>query len=630
MFSIGLFITWQKDIKHRSDWFGNNYKKSDYLAVKINEPLVNKPKSFKADGIVEYIVRNDSVIKCRGRILLYFSKDSTAPTLKYGDVVLIRKEPQRIKNSGNPGAFDYERYAGFQLVFHNVFLKDKDWIQTSHKQANPLKQFIFTARENILSVLRKNVTNKDELGIAQALLIGYTNDLDKDLVQAYSNTGVVHIIAISGMHLGLIYVLLVWIFSKIPGISSSKIIKVLLILGCLWLFSLVTGASASVVRAAVMFTFITVGTSFEKRSSIYNSLAASAFVMLCYNPYFLWDVGFQLSYLAVVGIIMFQKPVYNWFYIKNKWVDKTWKLAAISIAAQVLTFPVCIYYFHQFPNLFLFTNIIAVPLSSIILYAEIGLVSVWMVPGLTFILGKVVGLLVAAMNKIILWLNHFPFTVWDKIPATVLSTWLLYAVVISVSAWLMGKNKKMFRIALLSFSAFLMLQAYNEWLVKNQRKLIVYNVSQHQSIDFVAGNFYQFIGDSILREEGMLQNFHLKPGRVSLQLTHKADSLTNFFSNKGFYRFYNTKILIIDKPVYFESLPQKVDIDIIILSHGAKITITQLATVFNCRQYIFDASNSLWKIDKWQKECEELHLRSYSVAEQGAFILDVSPANSIR
>ncbi|MEO6720663.1 MAG: ComEC/Rec2 family competence protein [Ferruginibacter sp.] len=622
--SLGCLLTWQKDIRHSKEWFGNYYHDSDYIAIRINEPLVEKAKSYKADGIVEWLNRNDSIISCNGKVLLYFSKDSATQQLHYGDVILISKNLQRIKNSGNPGAFNYERYASFQQIFHNVYLKENDWLPLKISQVNPLKQFIFNARDYVLSILQKNVGgNKDELGIAQALLIGYTNDLDKDLVQAYSNTGVVHIIAISGMHLGLIYVLLVWIFGKLPFINRSKIVQVLLILACLWMFSLLTGASASVVRAAVMFTFITIGTSLEKRSSIYNSLAASAFVMLCYNPYFIWDVGFQLSYLAVVGIIIFQKPVYNWFYIKNKWLDKVWKLAAISIAAQVLTFPVCIYYFHQFPNLFLLTNIIAVPLSSIILYAEIALVCFSGVPGVGFLLGKLVGMLVGAMNAFILWMNDFPYAVWDKISSSVLSTWLLYAVVISIAAWLINKNRGILKFSLLSLLAFVVVYAHDKWQIKNQQKLIVYNVSQHQAIDFVSGNKYRFIGDSILLEDGMLQNFNLKPGRVALQLTQPTMELNGLFPTNSFYQFHHTKILLVNGPLYYEPAAQKIDLDIIIISHGPKISIAQLAAVFNCRQYVFDASNSLWKIDKWRKDCEELHLRSHSIPSDGAFVLNI-------
>ncbi len=624
LISVGLVVTWNNDVRNNDSWFGHHYHDSDLMVVKIAEPLVEKAKSFKANAFVEAVIHHDSVINCKGKILVYFSKDSISSRLGYGDRMLINKKLQRIKNSGNPGAFNYQRYAAFQQIYHNVFLKEKDWVMLPDKSIDPFRQFIFNARENMLSLLRKNMdSSKDELGIAQALLIGYTNDLDKDLVQAYSNTGVVHIIAISGMHLGLIYLLLVSVFKKIPGIRKSRLLQAALILCCLWLFSLLTGASASVLRAAVMFTFITIGSSFNKQASIYNSLAASAFVLLCYNPYFLWDVGFQLSYLAVVSIVVFQVPVYNGWYLKNKWADHIWKLAAISLAAQILTFPICIYYFHQFPNFFLLTNLIVVPLSSIILYAEIGLVAFSWISWIGPVLGKTVSWLVWAMNKIVLYINAFPFAVWDGIAATVLSTWLLYAVVIGTCAWLMKRNHLLFQFALYALLLFAMTLAYSRWQITNQQKLIVYNVPQHRAIDIVQGNDYKFIGDSMLIQDGMLQNFHLKPARIMLQLTDTTSPFTNLYRQQSFFQFSNKRILLIDQTFLLKPSPLKTTLDIIIISKNPSLRIAQLAGVFNCSQYVFDASNSLWKIDKWQKECEELHLRSYSVQEKGAFVLDV-------
>jgi competence protein ComEC len=621
---LGMYISWQKDVRHSANWFGNYYHDSDYVVVRINEPVIEKTKSIKADGFVESIMHNGITKKHGGKLLLYFSKDSAARKLQYGDVILINKKLQAIKNSGNPGAFNYEQYATFQQTFFNVFLKPNDWVLLPQKNIHFFRQFIFSSREKILSILKKNVSsNKDQLGIAEALLIGYTNDLDKDLVQSYSNTGVVHIIAISGMHLGLIYVMLVWLFSKIPLVKKSVWMQVILILGCLWLFSLLTGASASVCRAAVMFTFITVGNSFARKSSIYNSLAASAFVMLCYNPFYLWDVGFQLSYLAVFGIVVFQIPIYNCFFIKNKWLDKVWKLAAISLAAQTLTFPICIYYFHQFPNFFLFTNIIAVPLSSIILYATIGLISLSWIPVIGIYLGKAINGMVWLMNHFILWVDSLPFTVWDRIPATYITTTLLYGVVIGAAIWLLTVNKNGFRLSLLCLLAFIIVHANNTWEIQNQQKLIVYNVPQHRAIDFIKGNSYQFVGDSVLLQDGMQQNFHLKPARIALQLNKPTDSLSVKLLNPKFCQFINKKIFMIDQSFIFDSIPKRIDIDYIIISKNAKLGIKQLADFFNCQLYVFDASNSMWKIDKWQKECEELHLRNFSIPKQGAFVSDI-------
>jgi competence protein ComEC len=624
LLALGMFITWQKDDRHNNNWYGNYYRDSAYIIARIDEPLIEKAKSYKTEAVVEEIIIGDKCITGNGKLLVYFSKDSTMQQLHYGDRILLNKELLPIKNSGNPGAFDYERYAAFQQNFHNVFLKANGYVVLPGKNINRFKQFIFSAREHILAALRKNINNgKDELGIAEALLIGYTNDLDKDLVQAYSNTGVVHIIAISGMHLGLIYVMLVWLFERIPLVKRSKLLQVILILSCLWLFSLLTGASPSVLRSAVMFTFITIGNNLAKRSSIYNSLAASAFVLLCYNPYFLWDVGFQLSYLAIIGIVIFQRPIYNLCYIKYKWLDSVWKLVAISLAAQILTFPVCIYYFHQFPNLFLITNIIAVPLSGIILYAEIFLIAFSWIPFVGIYAGKLTGWLVWLMNKIILTVNDLSFAVWDKIPATILSTAVLYAAVIGISVWLISKNKMALKFSLCSVLAFTMVMAYGKWRVQNQQQLIVYNVPQQQAIDMVSATKYQFIGDSVLLQEGMLQNFHLKPARTALQLFSRVDSIENCASYGMFYQFGNKRILLLNKPVVFEPLQTRILVDVIVISKNPKLYIPQLAKVFNCTQYVVDASNSLWKIVKWKKDCEELHLQLHSVSEKGAFILDL-------
>jgi competence protein ComEC len=620
---FGLIITWQQDVRHSKNWYGNYTNDNSLIIVKINEPLVEKAKSYKADGMVEGVINNDSVTKCSGKILVYFAKDSATKYLQYGDKILVDKKLQPIKNAGNPGSFNYERYAAFQKMFHNVYLKDDNWIKLQGNSSNAFNHFIFKTRASILAILQKYIsTNKDELGIAEALLIGYTNDLDKDLVQAYSNTGVVHIIAISGMHLGLIYVMLVWLFSKMPGIKKSKLVQVIFILSSLWLFTILTGCSASILRSAVMFTCIAIGNNFFIKSSIFNSLAASAFIMLCYNPYFLWDVGFQLSYLAVVGIIVFQKPIYNLLYIKNKYVNEVWKLTAVSLAAQLLTFPVCIYYFHQFPNLFLLTNLIAVPLSSIILYVLIALVALAQIPFLANYIGKLASWLLWLLNQFISWVNSFSFSVWDKISATIFTTWLLYATVICFAVWLLKKKSYTLLIGLSTLLIFVCCHTYINWTIKNQQKLIVYNVPQHQAIDFIKGNNYQFVGDSILLEDGLLQNFHLKPGRISLQLNNRTDYLNNLFHQQQFYQYNNKRIFVLNGNITIDAA-KPINLDVLIISKNPKIEIDSIAKIFSCKKIVFDASNSLWKIGKWKLACDKLNLQYHSIPEQGAFVLDI-------
>jgi competence protein ComEC len=623
IFGIGIFLCWQKDIRNNEIWFGKYYDDSCSLVVKINEPPIVKEKSIKADGIVEEIIKNGNTQKVKGKLLIYFSKEESIAAPKYGDKILIQGGLQQIKNAGNPGGFNYSRYMIFQQTIHQVYLKKDKFILLDEHRENKLYSFIFWARSATINTLQKYIVGSKKVsGIAEALLIGYKEDLDKDVVQAYSNTGVVHIIAISGMHLGLIYVGLVWLFSRLPFIKRSTLLRVVLILGCLWLFSLVTGASASVLRSAVMFTCIIIGKEFFKQASIYNSLASSAFLLLCYNPFLLWDVGFQLSYFAVVGIVWLQKPIQDVFYTKNKALQHIWKMCSITIAAQILTLPICIYYFHQIPTTFLFTNLICVPLSTCILFAEIALVICAAFPPLALLIGKFIYVLTWCMNALIEFFNKLPISLIDKIYATALTTWALYGFVILVAAALLRRNKTLMKISFCFLFLFVGLWAYGKINLTQQKKIIIYNVSRHTAIDFVSNNKYWFYGDDDFRKDGALQNFNLKPARVSMQVEESMDTLKALSNKDRMWQFYGKSILLIDSGVQFELTNNKLSVDVLLISKNPKIQISDIATPVIPTTIVFDASNSLWKIAQWKKECEELHLQYFITGEQGAYILD--------
>lgn len=623
VFFIGIILTWGKDSRNDKNWYGNYYTDSSSLVLKISEPPIEKEKSFKAEGNIEEIVTNGLHKKVSGKILIYFSKGDSIAIPRYADKILITGGIQQIKNAGNPGGFNYSRYMTFQQTIYQVYLKKEKYFLLNEHTENPIYSFIFWAREATIRTLKKYVHGDNKVtGITEALLIGYKEDLDKDVVQAYSNTGVVHIIAISGMHLGLIYIGLVWLFSRLPYVKRSALTRVILILTCLWLFSLITGASASVLRSAVMFTCIIIGKEFFKQASIYNSLAASAFLLLCYNPFLLWDVGFQLSYLAIIGIIWLQKPIQDLLYSKYKVLQYLWQMCSITIAAQILTLPICIYYFHQIPTTFLFTNLICVPLSSLILFSEVGLLLFSFSPALATVIGKFIYVLTWIMNAIIDFFNTLPLSLIDKIYATPFTTWILYAFVFLFSASLLRRNKQLLKIALGSLLLFVATWSYGKIKLQQQKKMIVYNVSRHTAIDFISNNKYWFYGDDAFKQDGALQNFNLKPARVSLQVRESKDSLAVLKNISKLWQFYDKKIMIIDSAVNYEPLIQKMKIDVLIICKKPKINISDITNAVMPTTVVFDASNSLWKIAQWKKECEELHLQYFITGEQGAFVLD--------
>ena len=621
--TLAMLLTYQNDIRNKYEWYGHQYTKDAKLLVRLSEPLVSKTKSFKAEASVLAVVLHDTSIISTGQLDLYFSQDAK-PEPSYGCIILIDAPIQLIKNSGNPGAFDYERYSKLQGKFHTVFLTTGSYIIMPGTTHFDIYKYLFATKDFIVSTLRKCLPpDKKISGLAEALLIGYKDDLDKELLQAYSNTGVVHIIAISGLHLGLIYAMLAWIFNVFPFIRKSKHAKVIFILTFLWLFSFVTGASASVLRSAVMFTCIVIGKNYFRSASIYNSLASSAFLLLCYNPYFFWDVGFQLSYCAIYGIVWLQKPIYRKLYVENKWLNKIWQMTAVTLSAQITTFPVCLYYFHQFPNMFLVTNLTAVPLSTLILFVEIMVVVLAWWPAAAIFAGKCCYGLIWVMNKIIMYCDDLPYGRIEAVHATLCSTLFLYIFLLSGIAWFLHKVKFFEYLSISCGITYMALFIVNNLQRQDQAKVIVYNISKKKAIDFINHDQFLFIGDSSLRRNEASSNYSLNPSRIEFQALHEVREIEGLAFHERYIQFRSNKIMIIDSAVNFFSRTSRLKIDVLIISGNPTLDLENINKAISAGIIVFDASNSLWKIAIWKKQCEQLLLRCFSVTDRGAFILDI-------
>lgn len=620
-FSFGCTLTWQKDIRNDNTWIGHIYTEQDAIIATLDEPPVLKTRSLKSEAIVQYLVQNGQTVPVKGKIIIYFEKDVLADSTEktsYGSQVLFKKKLQEIKNSGNPGGFDYKRYCLFHGITHQVFLKKGEFEILPGKKENGLKKFLYSCREWVLGILQKNISSRKELGLAEALLIGYKGDLDQALVQSYTNTGVVHIIAISGLHLGLIYWLLILLFKPLQKNKKLKWLPPLLIISGLWLFTLLAGAQPSVLRSAIMFTCMVVAQAVSRKSSIYNTMAVSAFVLLCINPFWLWDVGFQLSFAAVLSIVIFMQPIYNWFYCKNKILDFIWKMNAVTLAAQILTAPLSIYHFHQFPTWFLLTNFIAVPLSSIILLGEIFLCFISFIPTISVFTGKILGWLIQFMNSYIEKVETLPLSLWDGLQVNIAQVIYLFVFIAGMAWWSFERYKPGLKIALVSLLFF---TAYRSWSfiqADAQQKIIVYNVPQKKAIDIIHGRETVFIGDSSLLVNDFARNFHLKPARV-LYRTIVRDKPENLWINDNYITCNNKHILLLDERItYIPGLKKEV-IDLLVISGKPKLNIPQLSGSLEIKQIVFDGSVPSWKADGWKKECDSLRIPWYDVTKAGAF-----------
>jgi competence protein ComEC len=620
MLAAGGWICQLQDIRNEKKWIGHHPNQKEILVLEISSEIIPKEKSFKAEARVRYGLQNGFQISRRGKILLYFRQDDhrkeTVPAP--GSKLLLQKPLQEIRNSGNPGAFDYRQYALFHGITHQVFLTSSDYIAVPENHAGVYQHILWASQQKLLDIIRRYIPGTKEKGLAEALLIGYKHDLDPELVQSYANTGVVHIIAISGLHLGLIYWLLQSLLQPLAKKKTGKWLRPLLIIAGLWAFSLLAGAQPSVLRSALMFSMIVLAGCSGRKTSVFNSLAASATILLVINPYWLWDPGFQLSYAAVTSIMLFMKPVYNLLYFPNKFIDLIWKMNAVTIAAQILTLPLTVYYFHQFPLLFLVSNLIAVPLSSFILLGEILLVLLSAVPAAAVITGQLLSFCIRLMNQFMEYIEAIPGALWNGLQISFLQSILLLLIVTGACYGYLEKNRSSMLLSLCCLPAFMLLRTQSFLHCGQQQKIIVYNIARHSAIQMINGRNCYLLGDPSLLSDPSIQNYTLKPAQVYHRVQYN-DSLAGLIISGNCIGFNGKRILLVNNPIRFRTAANRERIDLLILSKDARVYFRELVKALDIRQVVLDGTVTAGKTAYWKKDCDSLQIPFHAVSINGAF-----------
>lgn len=611
--SLGSVITRFSNIQHYENWIGHHADKHQAFLIRLLETPVERKKSLKTTAIVERCLTQGKWEVEEGKLLLYFSKEEKNTTLKSGDYLLLQKPLQLINDPVNPAAFNYAAYLARKNIYHRVFLKANEY-----KLIDSSREGLTGYTVNlILSVLRKNIPGKQEQAISEALLIGYTFDMEDELVDAYSKTGVIHVIAISGMHLGLVYGILLWLTSFFKRIRLLQWIRPVLILLAIWAFSILVGAGASILRAAVIFSFMLTAEWLQRKHNPYNSLAASMFCLLCFNPFYLWDIGFQLSYTAVAGIIVFAKPVYRYWYISYKSIRYCWQLVVVTCSAQVFTIPVVLYHFHQFPNLFLITNLVVVPLSGIVLYGLILLVFLSPFHLVASMLGIVLNKILAFMNQLIFYVGQIPFAVTSHIQINAVQIVGYFLFLLWICRWIIHKKAALLLYALVCLATGAAVYAYRHIQIRQKNQLIVYHLPGQPVTEIWGGGKYI----SIANPENLSTTLNMRlPTHTLLGGFHKKTELllpqNRLFSVNGL-----SIAFVHQKPLLPNGYPE-IETDIVIVQNNPAITVADLQRVFKAHVFVWDTNNPLWKIRKWKKEADSLHLRHHSIPEQGAFVMD--------
>jgi competence protein ComEC len=437
LFLLGYILCCLQLEKFNNQNFPENKKL--WLKGTIEDTPQECAKTYKYVLNIELYEYDNVVYKINNKILLYLSKDSISGNLKKGDIITAIGRFLKLK-SASGGKFDYAEYMQRRGILYSVFIAKNKWVKADISNISFIERLGEFCKDKVLAIFKKAGLEGRNFSVVSALTIGYKADLDKETRQAYISSGTMHILAVSGLHVGIIYLLLNFILSFLDGIKFGGTFKSVLIITLVGFYAFVTGLSPSILRAALMLYMICFSKLFNRSSFIYNALAISAFLIVLYNPVQITDVGFQLSYVAVLSIVVFYPFIYKLLSFKFNVIDKIWQLAAVSIAAQIGTFPLSLYYFNQFPSFFLLSNLLIIPVSTFAMYLAFILISTTSIPILFNISGKILYYLVDLQNNLVIWIEHLPYSSIKGISFSFIDVFITYLLIISLFLFLIKKH----------------------------------------------------------------------------------------------------------------------------------------------------------------------------------------------
>jgi competence protein ComEC len=617
-------------------------KNNQLLIGEIIEPPQLKARSIKTVLKIKGVKNKDIWIEGNGKVIIYLQKDNLSGNLDIGDVISFEPKLENVPKPKNPNEFDFRKYLSFHLIHQQAFLRSNNWKLIQKHPSFGLQKFASNSRKYLIDILENKGLKDKELAVASALILGYKDNIDAQLKSAYSSAGAMHVLAVSGLHVGVIFLIFSQLLAFIDKMQYGGIIKGIILILILWSYALLTGLSPSVMRAATMFSFIVAAKMTKRNSSFFNTLAASALVLLIYNPLLIMEVGFQLSYLAVIGIVIIQPWINNWFSFKYWLPKQIWEITAVSIAAQIATFPLGLLYFHQFPNYFMLSNLIVIPLAVGILYLGIIALSLSLIPLVGDYLAIGLKYVIQFLNYSVNFIDQLPYSLSENIRFSVIDTWLIYLLIVCIICLIAYRKFKYVLLGCSFFILFLLSTFYTSYTSLNQRKMIVYNIPQSSAINFIDGDDNILLTDIKLSKNRSKLMFHVQnnwiKNGVSNEKIVRLDHLLkkhllsniyrisnrNLFTKQNYFQFYHKRIVLVDNKTKATQTLKKLNIDFIILTKNTKLSITEILHQYNPKQIIVDSSNSSFNAKKLKEEAKELGINCWSVLEDGAYIMELS------
>ncbi|MCT4580584.1 MAG: ComEC family competence protein [Flavobacteriales bacterium] len=493
----------------------------------ISEAIIEKKKCFETVISLKKVYQNHSKTITNGKIKCLFPKQ-LSHSLQIGDVILFKAQLNEINPPAFPEQFNYKKYLEAKGIFHSTYLTKNQFIKISH--INTPYILAQKARVNLIKLFRKSYLNKDGLAIVSALFLGEKKLLNTTIKDHFTTIGAMHVLAVSGLHVGILLFIINGCLNFFFRKNKSTKLKLLLSILLIWGFAFITGLSVSVMRASIMFSLIAIGRLLLENKNIYNIILASAFVLLIINPNFITDIGFQLSYLAVLGIIYFYPKIFNLFFIKNKIINYIWSITAVSIAAQIATIPISIFYFHQISILSILSNIFVTCFAILIITIGVLMLSTIYIDFIFLFLSKCLNTLIEVLLQIVKKLALTPYGKLEGLTLSTLELGLYFVGVFCFIILLETKRLKYLNYTLMILLCFTISKHYNYNQRKQLQKITFLNTNNQIAFNITTPN-NNILCHSISDKEVMyylsksLQNFWLK--NTSKKATTKILSKNN-------------------------------------------------------------------------------------------------------
>ncbi|OCX53961.1 hypothetical protein BEL04_06690 [Mucilaginibacter sp. PPCGB 2223] len=582
--------------------------KSGYLVVRINSEPKLSGSAARFTAIAEQAKDSAAVKPVTGRLMISVRVDSASKnSFNYGDELLIPASYTPVEPPLNPAGFNYRAYLAHQNIYHQAYLSAGQVKVIRHDMGNTAVAIALKLRKHLVEKLSAGIRDTDALAVASTIILGYRADLRKEVQEAYSKTGTMHLLSVSGMHVGLIYLLISFLLAFLPPQKHGRLIKAVLSITVIWCYALITGFSPAVCRASLMLSLFIVGFAFNRHINKLNLLAASAFILLLYDPFLITDAGFQLSYLAVSGIIILQPVIYKWINVKNRIAREVWMVCSVSLSAQLILFPVSAFYFHDLPVYFLASNVFIIIPSLVVMYAGIAYLALPQIPVLSTSLAWVVEKTILLMNRVLSAIEHAPLGSINKIWLSPAESVLFYGVLFSAFYVIARKSKNALKwcfVLLILMAVSLSMKRYRAMDTQN---ITFFSLRKNPAILFRNGEQAVLISDLLPGDKDY--QYSIQPYLDSCKITDvkrigaNKDTLCSYIAKKqNLVQFNNTRMLIIDKAAPDNLFAGKINLDYIYVTGSPQTGLIQLKQKYNFKMLIVDGNNSNKVINRLQTE----------------------------